>query len=304
MASLESRTHDTDVTSAVKGVITPTVCHLDQLVDDGLALGKLGGVDKVGSAELACPLLFGGVDVDDDDLASLLGDSALYNAETDAAGTEDGDVATLVNVGCYPGSSVTGCDAASEEAGAVHWRLRLDSYDGDVGDDCVLAEGGSAHEVQDVLPPGPEAGSAIGHETLALGCADLAAEIGLARLAELAFLALGGVKGNDVVADLYIGNALADGLDGTGTLVSEDNGEGTLWVLARECVCVCLPIFSDQVDDDAWYIELTCVADTGILDLDADLMGLWGCNLDILVAELLASLPGNGSLASDGLDAH
>jgi hypothetical protein len=43
------------------------------------------------------------------------------------------------------------------------------------------------------------------------------------------------------------------------------------------------------------------VADTGVMDLDADFMGLRGRDLDILVAERLTGAPGDGSLANDGL---
>lgn len=46
--------------------------------------------------------------------------------------------------------------------------------------------------MKEILALGPEAGCAVGHQTLALCSADLAAEVGLARLAELAFPALGG----------------------------------------------------------------------------------------------------------------
>lgn len=40
----------------------------------------------------------------------------------------------------------------------------------------------------------------------------------------------------------------------------------------------------------------TCVADTGVVDLDADLMGLWRGNLDVLDGEGLASTPGDCGL--------
>lgn len=43
------------------------------------------------------------------------------------------------------------------------------------------------------------------------------------------------------------------------------------------------------------------MADTGVVDLHADLVSLGRSNFDILNAQLLASLPGNGSLAGDGL---
>jgi hypothetical protein len=85
-----------------------------------------------------------------------------------------------------------------------------------------------------------------------------------------------------VIAGLHVCDALADGLDDTSTLVAEDNGEGALGVLAREGVGVCM-------------------ADAGVVDLDADLVGAGRQYLDVLIAELLAGAPGNGGLASDGL---
>ena len=42
------------------------------------------------------------------------------------------------------------------------------------------------------------------------------------------------------VANLYVGDALADRFDDTGTLMSEDNREGALGVLAGECVGICV----------------------------------------------------------------
>ena len=85
-----------------------------------------------------------------------------------------------------------------------------------------------------------------------------------------------------MVADLYVCDSLADGLDDTSTLVSEDDGESTLRILAGQCVGI-------------------CVADTGVVDLNADLMGPWGGNLDILDREVLAGFPGNGSLSKSAL---
>lgn len=93
--------------------------------------------------------------------------------------------------------------------------------------------------MKQVLALALEARGAIGHDALALGGADLAAEVGLARLAELALLALWCVEGNDVVADLYVCDALADGLDNTGALMTENNREGSLGVLAGESVGIC-----------------------------------------------------------------
>jgi hypothetical protein len=90
--------------------------------------------------------------------------------------------------------------------------------------------------VEEVLALAPEARGAVGHDTLTLCSADLAAEVGLAGLAELALLAFWCVESDDVVAGLDVGDALADRLDVTGTLVPENDGEGTLGVLSGECV--------------------------------------------------------------------
>jgi hypothetical protein len=90
------------------------------------------------------------------------------------------------------------------------------------------------------------------------------------------------LESNDVVARLHICDALTDGLNDTSTLVSEDDGESTLRVLSGQCVGI-------------------CVADTGVVDLNADLMGPWGGNLDILDREVLAGFPGNGSLSKSAL---
>lgn len=46
------------------------------------------------------------------------------------------------------------------------------------------------HEVEDVLPLALEPAGSVGHHTLSLGGSDGSAEVGLARLTELALLAL------------------------------------------------------------------------------------------------------------------
>ena len=44
------------------------------------------------------------------------------------------------------------------------------------------------------------------------------------------------LESDDVVAGLHVGNALTNRLDNAGTLVTEDNGEGALGVLAGKGV--------------------------------------------------------------------
>lgn len=194
MAGLEGSTHDTDVASAVEGVVATTVSHLNQVLLDSLAL-ELGGVDEVSGTELASPLLLAIINIDSNDLASLVLDSTLQNRETDTADTKDSDVGALLDLGGLDSGTVTGGDTAAKETGTVGRDLRSDSNDRDIGNDCVLREGGGTHEVEEVLAAGLEAGGAIGHDTLTLSGADLTTEVSLAGLAELAFAAFGSAAG-------------------------------------------------------------------------------------------------------------
>ena len=192
VAGLKRSTHNVDVTCAVECVVAAAVGHLNELLLDALG-AELGGVDEVGGTELLGPLLLGVVYIDNDDLGGLVLDSSLDDGQTNAASTEDGNVGALLNTALScgdDGGTVTGCDTAAEQAGAVHGGLLGDGNDGDVGNNGVLGEGGGSHEVEEVLALALEARGAVGHDTLTLCCADLAAEVGLARLAELALLAL------------------------------------------------------------------------------------------------------------------
>ena len=191
MARLERRAHHADVAGAVKGIVASAIRHLNQVLLDGLT-AQLGRVDKVRGAELARPRLLLVVHVHDNDLAGLVLHTAQDHGEPDAPGAKDGYVGALFDLGRDGSRAVAGRDAAAKQTGAVHGGGRGDGNDGNVRDDGVLREGRRAHEVQQILSAGAEAGGAVGHDAAALGCADLAAEVGLAGLAELAFLALGG----------------------------------------------------------------------------------------------------------------
>src|SRR6266536_4836994 len=70
VASLQRSTHNTNITRAVKGVIKTTIGHLNQLLLNGLVL-KLGRVHEIRGTKLVSPFLLLGVQVDDNDLASL-----------------------------------------------------------------------------------------------------------------------------------------------------------------------------------------------------------------------------------------
>jgi len=80
-----------------------------------------------------------------------------------------------------------------------------------------------------------------------------------------------------VITGLYVCDSLTNGLDNTSTLVPEDDRESTLGVLSGQRVGI-------------------CVADTGVIDLNADLVGPGWEDFDILNGKVLAGFPGNGSL--------
>jgi hypothetical protein len=190
VAGLEGAAHDVHVAGAVESG------HVHQPRLDCLAvLQVLGWVDEIGRAKLGRPLLLRVVHVNNNNLACLVLDSALDNTQADAASAEDSDRGTLLHAALAGGDhrgAVAGGDTAAEQTGAVHGSLVGDGDDGDVGDNGVLGESRAAHEVQEILALALEARGAVGHHTLALCSANSTAEVGLARLAELALLALSG----------------------------------------------------------------------------------------------------------------
>jgi hypothetical protein len=103
------------------------------------------------------------------------------------------------------------------------------------------------------------------------------------------------LESDDVVAHVDGGHAFADGLDNTGTLVTEDNGESTLGILAGESVGICgmsIIVMLNRVFDSALFLfsvqkagqkaGLTGMADTSVVDFNAHLTSLGGSDLDVL----------------------
>jgi hypothetical protein len=43
------------------------------------------------------------------------------------------------------------------------------------------------------------------------------------------------------------------------------------------------------------------MTDSSVVDLNSDLVSLWGSDLDVLEAQFLSGLPSDGCLAGDGL---
>lgn len=80
-----------------------------------------------------------------------------------------------------------------------------------------------------------------------------------------------------MVARLHVGDTLAYRLDNTSTLVPQDDGEGSLGVLAGQSVGI-------------------CVAHSSVVDLNTDLVCSWGQDFDVFDGEVLAGFPGDGGL--------
>jgi len=178
--------------------------------------------------------------------------------------------------GLESGTDTSG-DAATHEADLGGVESGVDLHDGDLCADGVLREGRAAHEVEDLLAIlGGETGGAIRHETLALGCANLGAEVGLGRSAVLASLAFGSVGGNNHVTDLNGGNALTNGLNNTSTLVTENARETTFRIQARKGVEV-------------------GVAERVVKNLDSNLTSLRRGDDDSFQLQVLLRSPSNSS---------
>ena len=191
VARLKRGTHHANISSAVESIVTSAISHLNQVFLNRL-VAQLSRVHEIRGTELARPRLLAIVHVHNDDSACLVLHAALDDGETDTPGSEDGYVRALLDLGRNDCRAVASGDTAAEQAGAVHGGRLWDGHDRDIRDNGVLRERGCAHEVEEVFSAGAEAGGAVRHDAATLGCADLAAEIGLARLAELAFLALWG----------------------------------------------------------------------------------------------------------------
>lgn len=89
VARLKCLSHDLDIARAVESEIrTTAISHLDQLVDDTLAVLQLRGVDKVGRSEFFAPLLLVIVRVDGNDLACLARGGTLNDCIIEAVSAE------------------------------------------------------------------------------------------------------------------------------------------------------------------------------------------------------------------------
>src|SRR5690606_5967427 len=189
--TLQRRAHHLDVADALEAVVHAPAGHLDDHLLDRLVV--VLRVDALGRAHLRRQRELGRVGVDRDDPASLRLLRALGHRQADRAEAEHRDAVALLRLRGVVLGADAGGDAAAGQAHVPRGRLRIDLGQRDLGDHRVLAEGRATHVVVYRLAVVAEAGGAVGHHALALGRAHRDAQVGLARLAEQAFAALGGV---------------------------------------------------------------------------------------------------------------
>lgn len=185
VASLQSSSHNSNITRAVESVITSTIRHLDQLLLNTLIL-QFSRVNEVRGSKLLGPLLLRWVHVHNDDFTSFVLDGSLYDTQPDTSSTEYGNGGTFFDLGGFDGSSVSSGDTTAEKTSSVHGSFFGDGDDGDIRYDGVLGEGGCSHEVKEIFALALEAGGTVWHDTTTLSGANFTAKVGLAGFAEFA----------------------------------------------------------------------------------------------------------------------
>lgn len=113
VARFKGSTHDTHISSAIKGVVTPAVCHVDKLFLDGLS-AEFGGVHKIGGSELVGLSRLVVVHVNDNDLVGFVLHCALNDRQSNTSRTEDGDVGAFFDIGGDGRCAVTGGNTTSQ----------------------------------------------------------------------------------------------------------------------------------------------------------------------------------------------
>src|ERR1700730_3465101 len=222
VAALERGAHDVDVAAQFEGLVDPTVGHVGDDLLNGLAV--VLGVHTIGGAEGLGHREFPGVCVDGDDPSGLGHHGALHHRQPDAPQPAYGDGGARSHLSRVQHRADAGRDAAAKQADLVERRPRIDFRDRDFGQHRVLRECAGAHVVQHGLALGREAGGAVGHEPFALRGADLLAEIGPPRAAELALAAFGCVKRDHVVAGAYARDTGSHLLCGACAVLPENHG--------------------------------------------------------------------------------
>ena len=233
-----------------------------EVLDRGDGVVDRAGVDEVGGAEAAGHRLLVGVGVDHDDAAGGGDAGGLDGRLADAAGADDRHRLARLDLGPVEHRPGAGDDRAADEAGSLERDLGVDDDGLGLCDHDLLGEHAGVGEAEGLLAAGregplvpPERVSAVGR---------------LAPVAGVAAPAVAQRGQHDVVADLHLGDGVADLLDHTGALVAEDDGR-------RE---------HDRAVDD----RDVAVAQAGVVDAHPHLVGSRVAHVDV-VAHLQVTRP-------------
>mmetsp|Transcript_4649 Transcript_4649/g.11484 ORF Transcript_4649/g.11484 Transcript_4649/m.11484 type:complete len:507 (+) Transcript_4649:107-1627(+) len=282
--TLERRTHHIHVPRAVERVVHAPLGHAhDNLLDGSAAVVK--GADAVSAPELPGDGELVLVEVDADDARRPRHLRRLHHGEAHRAKPKDRDAGPRLHLARVPHRAQAGGHPAAKETRLIQGHARVNFRRGNLGDDGVLGERGTAHEVEDGLAvQSGEARGAVGHHPGALGGADGRAQVRLGRGAEDAAgaIALRGVARDDVVPGRHRGHPRTHALHHCAGLVAQDAREQTLWIVSVEGVDV-------------------GVAHRVGHHLDADLARLGRRNYDSFVGQRLVGCPCHSGLALDGL---
>src|ERR1700712_2215742 len=100
-----------------------------------------------------------------------------------------------------------------------------------------------------------------------------------------------------MVARLDACYSLTNRLDDTRSFMAQNDGERALWILSRECICVCScrQLVSSTSISCATQIpqakEHTCMADSGIIYLNPNFVCPRRLDLDVFDGEVFAGFP-------------
>ncbi len=177
MRALQRLAHHLRVADALEAVVRAAIGQLHDGVDH---VRHFLGVDEVRHAELARHGFARGVDVHADDPVGAHHLRALDHVQTDAAKPEHHHVGAGLDLGREQHRANAGGDAAADVADLVERRVLADLRHRDLGRHGVVAEGAGAHVMEDRLALEAEAAGGVRHQPLALRCADLLAQVGLA----------------------------------------------------------------------------------------------------------------------------
>src|SRR5882757_469139 len=220
VAALQRLAHQIHIADAFETIIGAAVSECDQ-VGHEIAADFLR-IDEVRHAEFLGKRLAARIQIDADDFVGADHACALNDIEADAAETEYDHIRAGLHLGRVDHRANSRRHSATDVAYLVERGILADFRHGNLGQYRKIRERGAAHVVVHEVLADRKAAGAIRHESLALGCADRGAKIGLARGAGLALPALGRVKRNDMIAFAHGCHAGSDIDHDAGALVTEN----------------------------------------------------------------------------------